>query len=555
MEQTGNMVHVCHVCSAPGTGMCACLGRTYCSRSCQNTDWSNLCHADVCTFRRDDELDAEAETYRHPYTTGKSDVPHHTAIEPGHLSSAGKHDRIISAREPSQTVQTVHAQPTSGTASGAISDQAGPIAGASGRGANEIVSQRDTPRAIVRTTGATKAHNRGEPYITGPRIISAQPARARDTAPSTGLVEKAVVNKTTLVARTGMFTDDSASVTMVTGAGKDVAVCVVCARASRWLCKCRARRFCRRACQTQDWRAGHRLVCTNRAGVQGIWGNHKSPCGKCATRQTNTHSAQNLSPTVAHSTITHKTTPAHTSGAPKVIGFGQPGVGNPRKVFTNARHTKPVPTTVDGPRAASPQAPGLLCSEPGCRSTFADENGRRTHLDEFHMRLTNKVNTEPISDSGGTKPDMWDTQPVIEQESVVTGPVACSCEVDPLCPKRLLRCATAECPRPSHNICCHGFTESLARALHRDGALWYCNDCKVCTVCGTGGDEGQMLLCDACDQGTHAFCLTPPQPQLLASEDLWFCGECVPSAKRPDVGEKSQVQVQVQVDAGGKQTA
>lgn len=48
----------------------------------------------------------------------------------------------------------------------------------------------------------------------------------------------------------------------------------------------------------------------------------------------------------------------------------------------------------------------------------------------------------------------------------------------------------------------------------------------VCTACGSGADEGRLLLCDGCDRGWHIYCLVPPKPQLPSEEEAWFCETC-----------------------------
>lgn len=48
----------------------------------------------------------------------------------------------------------------------------------------------------------------------------------------------------------------------------------------------------------------------------------------------------------------------------------------------------------------------------------------------------------------------------------------------------------------------------------------------VCTACGSGADEGRLLLCDGCDRGWHIYCLVPPKPQLPSEEEAWFCDTC-----------------------------
>lgn len=46
----------------------------------------------------------------------------------------------------------------------------------------------------------------------------------------------------------------------------------------------------------------------------------------------------------------------------------------------------------------------------------------------------------------------------------------------------------------------------------------------LCEVCGGGGAGDKMVLCDRCDRGFHAFCLTPELDEL--PDDAWYCHEC-----------------------------
>ena len=46
----------------------------------------------------------------------------------------------------------------------------------------------------------------------------------------------------------------------------------------------------------------------------------------------------------------------------------------------------------------------------------------------------------------------------------------------------------------------------------------------VCETCGSGIDEGQLLMCDGCNMGRHTYCA---RPQLMAvPEGDWFCEVC-----------------------------
>ncbi|XP_040008959.1 lysine-specific demethylase 5B-B [Xiphias gladius] len=50
-------------------------------------------------------------------------------------------------------------------------------------------------------------------------------------------------------------------------------------------------------------------------------------------------------------------------------------------------------------------------------------------------------------------------------------------------------------------------------------------DLVVCLVCGSGGDEDRLLLCDGCDDSYHTFCLIPPLQDVPKGD--WRCPKCV----------------------------
>ncbi|XP_018542873.1 lysine-specific demethylase 5B-B isoform X2 [Lates calcarifer] len=50
-------------------------------------------------------------------------------------------------------------------------------------------------------------------------------------------------------------------------------------------------------------------------------------------------------------------------------------------------------------------------------------------------------------------------------------------------------------------------------------------DLVVCLVCGSGGDEDRLLLCDGCDDSYHTFCLIPPLRDVPKGD--WRCPKCL----------------------------
>ncbi|XP_060765953.1 lysine (K)-specific demethylase 5Ba isoform X2 [Neoarius graeffei] len=47
----------------------------------------------------------------------------------------------------------------------------------------------------------------------------------------------------------------------------------------------------------------------------------------------------------------------------------------------------------------------------------------------------------------------------------------------------------------------------------------------MCLVCGGGGDEDKLLLCDGCDDSYHTFCLIPPLHDVPKGD--WRCPKCL----------------------------
>ncbi|XP_077430519.1 lysine-specific demethylase 5B-B isoform X3 [Vanacampus margaritifer] len=50
-------------------------------------------------------------------------------------------------------------------------------------------------------------------------------------------------------------------------------------------------------------------------------------------------------------------------------------------------------------------------------------------------------------------------------------------------------------------------------------------DLVVCLVCGSGGNEDRLLLCDGCDDSYHTFCLIPPLIDVPRGD--WRCPKCL----------------------------
>uniref|UniRef100_A0A8C6YWI4 PHD-type domain-containing protein n=1 Tax=Nothoprocta perdicaria TaxID=30464 RepID=A0A8C6YWI4_NOTPE len=53
----------------------------------------------------------------------------------------------------------------------------------------------------------------------------------------------------------------------------------------------------------------------------------------------------------------------------------------------------------------------------------------------------------------------------------------------------------------------------------------------VCRMCSRGDEDDKLLLCDACDDNYHLFCLLPPLPE--PPKGVWRCPKCVMAVGAP----------------------
>ena len=62
-----------------------------------------------------------------------------------------------------------------------------------------------------------------------------------------------------------------------------------------------------------------------------------------------------------------------------------------------------------------------------------------------------------------------------------------------------------------------------------------------CRVCRRKGGDEAMLLCDACDNGYHMYCLRPPLKKVPVGD--WFCNDCKPATpvkpRRSTISQKA----------------
>ena len=69
----------------------------------------------------------------------------------------------------------------------------------------------------------------------------------------------------------------------------------------------------------------------------------------------------------------------------------------------------------------------------------------------------------------------------------------------------------------------------------------------VCEVCGDGGDEELLIMCDgACGCGYHTYCLTPELEEVPDGD--WFCTSCAKRLERAVV-KKGKEKIEVRQHA------
>nr|CDS18046.1 phd finger protein 10 [Echinococcus granulosus] len=87
-----------------------------------------------------------------------------------------------------------------------------------------------------------------------------------------------------------------------------------------------------------------------------------------------------------------------------------------------------------------------------------------------------------------------------------------------------LRCS--QCTRQGHPRCLE-LPEHMVDVVRT--YAWSCMECKQCVECEDTGDEGQMMFCDRCDRGYHAYCVGLRG----IPEGNWECPTCDPTSARP----------------------
>ncbi|KAG0326605.1 PHD finger protein 10 [Dissophora globulifera] len=78
------------------------------------------------------------------------------------------------------------------------------------------------------------------------------------------------------------------------------------------------------------------------------------------------------------------------------------------------------------------------------------------------------------------------------------------------------------CGKSFHPLCLQLDTPRIVSAIA--SYPWQCNDCKLCVVCMSAGDEASLLICDDCDRGWHMNCCDPMIKEV--PKDDWLCSFC-----------------------------
>ncbi|CAG8600563.1 9733_t:CDS:2 [Ambispora leptoticha] len=172
---------------------------------------------------------------------------------------------------------------------------------------------------------------------------------------------------------------------------------------------------------------------------------------------------------------------------------------------------------------------GVLTASTGqpCRRSVSFEGERcqfHKHLVDTPNRQNNPpVNVTPRPNSYVPVSQAPTPPPAVPSTCVFCHNSTCPEEKSsgaPCSSDHMIKCA--KCLRNYHPLCLGLKTPKLIAAL--ESYPWQCNDCKLCVVCRTSGDEASLLICDDCDRGWHTGCCVPIVTHV--PQGNWLCSIC-----------------------------
>ncbi|KAL0919110.1 hypothetical protein M5K25_011185 [Dendrobium thyrsiflorum] len=88
--------------------------------------------------------------------------------------------------------------------------------------------------------------------------------------------------------------------------------------------------------------------------------------------------------------------------------------------------------------------------------------------------------------------------------------------------RRFLTCGNNYCPYKYYHIRCLRNSQ-IASQHQQKRRCWYCPSC-LCRGCHLDQDDGEIVLCDGCDDAYHTYCMKPPRTSVPKGQ--WYCVQC-----------------------------